>query len=154
MISIPTLRAEGDCSRSYFARSHLHFNPHPPCGGRPGANDLCTDRDNFNPHPPCGGRCNCDLHGGGVDIISIPTLLAEGDNSWAASASRKANFNPHPPCGGRCTPQRAFPCTACISIPTLLAEGDARVARCPHGTSNFNPHPPCGGRLARVAALP
>ena len=58
-----------------------HFNPLPPCGGRPIMANSLTPWNDFNPLPPCGGRL-----------------------VWRWSLSVFNHFNPLPPCGGRlCT---------------------------------------------------
>ena len=79
VISIHSLRVEGDPEFFFLLRRGKHFNPLPPCGGRP----LCFPRynvtDDFNPLPPCGGR------------LAFPSpRTASG-----------FHFNPLPPCGGR-----------------------------------------------------
>ena len=101
-ISIHVLRVEDDRALSQARASSSHFNPRPPCGGRPA---LCagfrrallfqstssvwrTTRarckgyyrcNYFNPRPPCGGRPHSPWR--------------ERCGCWY--------FNPRPPCGGR-----------------------------------------------------
>ena len=107
-ISIHSLRVEGDLLQVHHLPSTHHFNPLPPCGGRPFAYFLfkfCSRfqstpsvwretsfvnpgymyRGHFNPLPPCGGRRQ---------------LL------WALSL--RLYFNPLPPCGGRQQNYTAF----------------------------------------------
>ena len=38
---------------------------------------------------------------GGLTMISIRALLAEGDSFSAANVIKALDFNPRPPCGGR-----------------------------------------------------
>ena len=55
-ISIHGPRVGADLCRRRHRRRHLHFNPRPPCGGRPGPPPIPRSARNFNPRPPCGGR--------------------------------------------------------------------------------------------------
>ena len=55
-ISIHSLRVEGDTRLDNRIRDDCHFNPLPPCGGRPDAALILYALYNFNPLPPCGGR--------------------------------------------------------------------------------------------------
>ena len=148
VISIHSLRVEGDLQTAGAVGCTQYFNPLPPCGGRhcPAASARlatisihslrvegdggagCPQRAgcHFNPLPPCGGR--------------LPLMIVR------ASAS---DFNPLPPCGGRLdtvskianhiqfqsTPsvwrethvaRRADAAGQCISIHSLRVEGDPR----------------------------
>ena len=145
MISIHSLLAEGDWPSPVRPHTITHFNPLPPRGGRPASFTSRRAISHFNPLPPRGGRRRAVVlysrrdifqstpssrretrrpHGPGVSaIISIHSLLAEGDP-------------PPPPC----------PPDADISIHSLLAEGDASSTASPRWKRNFNPLPPRGGR--------
>ena len=80
----------------------LDFNPHSPCGERPGL-----------PHG----------HGGGVDI-SIHTPLAGSDKVIAFGGVPFLDFNPHSPCGERLGCHSHFFAKDVISIHTPLAGSD------------------------------
>ena len=56
-ISIHAPRAGGDTLLPGLNTKKRHFNPRPPCGGRPGvSNHQGGHKKYFNPRPPCGGR--------------------------------------------------------------------------------------------------
>ena len=79
-ISIHALRAEGDCCRPDAQQGARHFNPRPPCGGRPACRRVPHVRTRyFNPRPPCGGRQALDVMIDDAVVISIHALRAEGD---------------------------------------------------------------------------
>ncbi len=59
-ISIHSLRVEGDDHGGGYRDSDRHFNPLPPCGGRPPAIRVTCQCRDFNPLPPCGGRRRFD----------------------------------------------------------------------------------------------
>ena len=103
-----------------------HFNPRPPCGGRPGIRFRKCEPGDFNPRPPCGGRR------GQIDkatkyLISIHGPRVGADLSVPAVPSSWPHFNPRPPCGGRPprpAPPRAsrgFQSTAPVWGPTVAA---------------------------------
>ena len=62
-ISIRALLAEGDMRSNWKRFRPIHFNPRPPCGGRPsGSHTPARAHTHFNPRPPCGGRqASCAL---------------------------------------------------------------------------------------------
>ena len=55
-ISIHTPHAGSDNFPVSVASNVADFNPHSPCGERPGADPDQLDRTHFNPHSPCGER--------------------------------------------------------------------------------------------------
>ena len=123
-ISIHSLRVEGDAGCLPRQRRHSHFNPLPPCGGRPVRRQKPPQiRWYFNPLPPCGGRRAASASAMILLTISIHSLRVEGDWTRSARSPTISNFNPLPPCGGR---------------PNFAAVRLAPVY--------FNPLPPCGGR--------
>ena len=77
-ISIHSLRVEGDNRNRRHRHVSGHFNPLPPCGGRPeyAAEVL-------------------------LDFISIHSLRVEGDGGAFQKKLSLVYFNPLPPCGGR-----------------------------------------------------
>ena len=57
LISIHSLRVEGDTGDRNTEPIIFYFNPLPPCGGRrPSNSALACCCNYFNPLPPCGGR--------------------------------------------------------------------------------------------------
>ncbi len=56
VISIHSLRVEGDYCYTRNYPITVYFNPLPPCGGRPCIRWDCRCYSHFNPLPPCGGR--------------------------------------------------------------------------------------------------
>ena len=55
----------------------------------------------FNPRPPCGGRPLSDFGDCHGITISIHVPRVEDDNVHAPMRTITSNFNPRPPCGGR-----------------------------------------------------
>ena len=124
----------------------------------------------FNPRPPCGGRPLLPALRRENGKISIHALRVEGDPRGVRSQARQTEFQSTPsvwratnagkPCGA-CTnisihalrvEGDAEICTAVvavllISIHALRVEGDYERSNQEHGTQHFNPRPPCGGRL-------
>ena len=127
VISIHTLRVEGDSLMPFCESFASNFNPHPPCGGwRFNSRKKCTFAGYFNPHPPCGGW---------QFVLRFPFRCFY-------------HFNPHPPCGGWLRHNRKWHNACTISIHTLRVEGDQQYHKRPwQNRKNFNPHPPCGGWL-------
>ena len=145
LISIHSLRVEGDISHFVLYGGGSDFNPLPPCGGRPYVVYPTGHKDNFNPLPPCGGRHRSAVGAvctGGISIhslrvegdgnppvrtcchpISIHSLRVEGDSCARTHYLHTYDFNPLPPCGGRQIPPDRF-----------------------GRRQDFNPLPPCGGR--------
>ena len=83
VISIHSLRMEGDLLTALWRRAYFHFNPLPPHGGRQIALSHPELQQYFNPLPPHGGRhtpCQmfCD-----PCFISIHSLRMEGDSKTA-----------------------------------------------------------------------
>ena len=130
-ISTHALLAEGDRYSRPLARTRTHFNPRPPCGGRPATSSRPhPERLYFNPRPPCGGR-----------------------HSLRITTRRGTHFNPRPPCGGRLA-QRCFTLTTSLFQPTpSLRRATSSNPRSGARWCYFNPRPPCGGRL-RMHRIP
>ena len=125
VISIHSLRMEGDLLTALWRRAYFHFNPLPPHGGRQIALSHPELQQYFNPLPPHGGRhtpCQmfCD-----PCFISIHSLRMEGDRQIHPRKSSRSYFNPLPPHGGR----RGFSFLEYsfegISIHSLRMEGDS-----------------------------
>ena len=105
------------------SRAYWHFNPLPPCGGRPGKPIAYAGKHDFNPLPPCGGRPSSTRRRDTIWGISIHSLRVEGDNGRQKAETYKS-----------------------ISIHSLRVEGDWQALCKPCHDKNFNPLPPCGGR--------
>ena len=86
LISIHTLRGEGDQHGAVKRREFVQRFQSTPSVGRATRSRACQDKrqNNFNPHPPWGGRL--DLLNSNLvnNVISIHTLRGEGDNSETA----------------------------------------------------------------------
>ena len=149
-ISIHVLRVEDDIGLGEFVWRYAHFNPRPPCGGRPSLCIFCVCRLKISIHvlrveddPPEG---RIPRAGSGIfqstssvwrttrqpsswyvrRLISIHVLRVEDDPAAPPGRALMGYFNPRPPCGGRQVRHR----------------GAARPC-------HFNPRPPCGGRPGR-----
>ena len=108
VISIHSLRVEGDELKNKKESENNDFNPLPPCGGRQADRIQSRQSGDFNPLPPCGGRRKEMRHEAGVDY-----------------------FNPLPPCGGRRTSADFVSKWFHISIHSLRVEGDAEIFATP-----------------------
>ena len=78
-ISIHVLRVEDDGGWLFAAPVRKHFNPRPPCGGRPLPFRSATWFRYFNPRPPCGGRLLYRYRPAELFGISIHVLRVEDD---------------------------------------------------------------------------
>ena len=124
VISIHTLRVEGDRTFAYFRLCGTYFNPHPPCGGwRLEFQASATAVVQFQSTPSVWRVTQTVIFASCHRKISIHTLRVEGD-AWA---------------------WRSALLTKKISIHTLRVEGDECPSELPPEMWNFNPHPPCGG---------
>ena len=101
-----------------------HFNPLPPCGGRPLQIVGLSRRPRFQSTPSVWRETIADIQSFWTEIIfqSTPSVWRETTAPFALSLT-VTDFNPLPPCGGRQ-----------IQIPLYC------------GQKHFNPLPPCGGR--------
>ena len=134
----------------------------------------------FNPRPPCGGRPYAQRGYWAIGGISIHVLRVEDDRAPVTGRLSPGNFNPRPPCGGRrnafkylwrckkfqstssvwrtTRPMAVDRSCSRISIHVLRVEDDSRC-HCPNRQQKyFNPRPPCGGRrpayIAKAAHKP
>ena len=124
IISIHSLRMEGDLFQATPMPEPLNFNPLPPHGGR---------------------RYACAGVSAGL-YISIHSLRMEGDVSFASQISTWKYFNPLPPHGGRRGNLFLLSGIRRISIHSLRMEGDLGNTPKPQRITHFNPLPPHGGR--------
>ena len=79
LISIHSLRVEGDESIDIKTDAENDFNPLPPCGGRRPILFKLLSKIYFNPLPPCGGRRAVQGLPVASHPISIHSLRVEGD---------------------------------------------------------------------------
>ena len=81
LISIHSLRVEGDESIDIKTDAENDFNPLPPCGGRRPILFKLLSKIYFNPLPPCGGRRAVQGLPVASHPISIHSLRVEGDSN-------------------------------------------------------------------------
>ena len=161
-ISIHSLRVEGDSFRflqnlSFRFQSTpsvwretaseisilflYHFNPLPPCGGRPGLAAGLTAATEISIHSL---RVEGDaqiVSSEGENSISIHSLRVEGDRILLQGHKIQSNFNPLPPCGGRRFYTRPNYHKQSISIHSLRVEGDMLVSAMMHVRHRFQSTP-------------
>ena len=108
LISIHSLRVEGDPQQHLPEKHFWYFNPLPPCGGRLRTAPTTTNFWNFNPLPPCGGR-----------------------RSTLVPPSTAIYFNPLPPCGGRPASRSGMRTgTSFQSTPSVWRETISKILTC------------------------
>ena len=168
VISIHSLRMEGDWSVVPLSPTVGYFNPLPPYGGRLATARNTAQHGYFNPLPPYGGRhiSNATTQqdklfqstpsvwretflprfSAFVAVISIHSLRMEGDVRYDHRQSAVRDFNPLPPYGGRHMGELIKQVAPNISIHSLRMEGDLSSRVSIDRTQNFNPLPPYGGR--------
>ena len=101
LISIHSLRVEGDMTDHTIAVKTMDFNPLPPCGGRLPAVQYDAPRESISIHSlRVEGDYLREKYSLGVGI-SIHSLRVEGDADRAVHRGTAPHFNPLPPCGGR-----------------------------------------------------
>ena len=152
VISIHSLRMEGDAKARLAAAAAIHFNPLPPHGGRRTriiAN--AVGAWNFNPLPPHGGR-QCDFPGwANGSTISIHSLRMEGDLSGLPHSCAAKSFQSTPSAWRETRRCSTFRRSAVFqSTPSAWRETPLHWqhhALCEY----FNPLPPHGGRPRRHA---
>ena len=124
VISIHSLRVEGDVRGVHVSNLKTDFNPLPPCGGRLKWLKEYKKRKTFQSTPSVWRETDFCCYRASVFLISIHSLRVEGDFPDLSSNVPISYFNPLPPCGGR-----------------QLKNTQKPLLRC-----HFNPLPPCGGR--------
>ena len=146
-----------------------HFNPRPPCGGRPFRPSIALlSWHNFNPRPPCGGRQTGPKGDTGATGISIHAPRAGGDifevsnlfcpkefqstppvrgatENGPELVNLPRDFNPRPPCGGRRIARTAMSISVVISIHAPRAGGDWDCPCHLHPRIAFQSTPPVRG---------
>ena len=145
-ISIHVLHAEDDCFGCSLASPETHFNPRPPCGGRPCHRKCCRSPRRISIHVL---RVEDDRHAqdaGAHVLISIPVLRVEDDKAVRALLDVDALFQSTSSVWRTTVGWHKGRACYAISIHVLRVEDDA-VLRSPlTDAMNFNPRPPCGGR--------
>ena len=127
VISIHTPLAGSDNWWFRAFRPSRNFNPHSPCGERPGLRNPTKPLSAyFNPHSPCGERRWTVPSS--VDSVLFQSTLPLRGATWmsARRTCTGTNFNPHSPCGERRTERPQGIRYGRISIHTPLAGSDAR----------------------------
>ena len=168
LISIHSLRVEGDASFCFFAISFFNFNPLPPCGGRRRAVYQNLSGNHFNPLPPCGGRLlPAILSKFRFPFQSTPSVWRETNTFFALDFGMEFQSTPsvwRETCADRRSLgylsisihslrvegdlrfAQMYAIIIVISIHSLRVEGDAQYREIEFDRSHFNPLPPCGGR--------
>ena len=107
---------------------------------------LCHHRQHFNPLPPCGGRPGADGRGGGSGEISIHSLRVEGDITIICYLAAEIVFQSTPSVWRETGKESSQIDVQFISIHSLRVEGDPCAVADLRQLYHFNPLPPCGGR--------
>ena len=103
-----------------------NFNPHAPCGARPGNGLYFYEQLHFNPHAPCGARL-CKM----------------------AGKEATTYFNPHAPCGARHNTKSVYVLRSSFQSTCPLRGTTRSNAKKIPVKKYFNPHAPCGARRHR-----
>ena len=125
IISIHSLRMEGDWDDPGTLLGMFYFNPLPPYGGRPISSEPTAATISFQSTPSVWRETICNSIWCGLIVISIHSLRMEGDARFIRTPICIENFNPLPPYGGRPGYVKFSASTAAISIHSLRMEGDA-----------------------------
>ena len=158
LISIHSLRMEGDLLSPPLPLRYRNFNPLPPHGGRRIHIHTVRRWNAFQSTPSAWRETHMLLLSLRRWKISIHSLRMEGDGRSHRASGEPAYFNPLPPHGGRRFSRCSLTFAGDISIHSLRMEGDHvdRIAR--NDLFDFNPLPPHGGRLSgsqrRIFPLP
>ena len=127
IISIHSLRMEGDLRNRDLPRPGIHFNPLPPHGGRRVYKPLPDLARHFNPLPPHGGRLMP------IVIFFFSPTFQSTPSAWRETDTLKMLRE-----------------KSGISIHSLRMEGDICTFTVLFFAGHFNPLPPHGGRLSRL----
>ena len=107
IISIHAPRVGGDPDNISGVPPGKHFNPRPPCGGRPSYRKPNRQRGLFQSTPPVWGATHQKRPGGAFPLgISIHAPRVGGDVYTSSGPMTAKHFNPRPPCGGRLNTRR------------------------------------------------
>ena len=136
IISIHSLRMEGDPDTTTEVQTTEYFNPLPPHGGRQTNHYSETLTSPFQSTPSAWRETSSDWMSRRRPDISIHSLRMEGDVVSVAVSGKPLYFNPLPPHGGRRQVLAAVCLFQDISIHSLRMEGDI-VMRVGFGYSAF-----------------
>ena len=162
----------GDGGPSWLIRG---FNPRPPCGERPGAEQVPRGADRvsihapragsdrsptsqspasrrFNPRPPCGERPGAEQVPRGADRVSIHAPRAGSDRSPTSQSPASRRFNPRPPCGERPERPAVHGCRDGVSIHAPRAGSDDQGLRRRSRETQFQSTPPVRGATSPTTA--
>ena len=146
VISIHTPLAGSDGYGSSQSSPERNFNPHSPCGERPGQTIGRSGRPGISIHTPLAGSDVDMLDINDIHVISIHTPLAGSDRKTLKTSASSWNFNQHSPCGERRHRRKQMDHAPTISIHTPLAGSDPMIRSTRRRSPDFNPHSPCGER--------
>ena len=124
VISIHSLRMEGDWSVVPLSPTVGYFNPLPPYGGRHISNATTQQDKLFQSTPSVWRETFLPRFSAFVAVISIHSLRMEGDVRYDHRQSAVRDFNPLPPYGGRHMGELIKQVAPNISIHSLRMEGD------------------------------
>ena len=100
-ISIHAPHAGGDPAAPHVFDKPRHFNPRPPCRGRPVTSSKAPCSADFNPRPPCRGRLHEVRYIDRAEHFNPRPPCRGRHKRYAPRCSQAAYFNPRPPCRGR-----------------------------------------------------
>ena len=148
VISIHSLRMEGDSKLMTLQVKIFHFNPLPPHGGRLRKLQNLPIGATFQSTPSAWRETSSLSDWELKAVISIHSLRMEGDSVVSDRSTAPRHFNPLPPHGGRQEILNSIENAVRISIHSLRMEGDKQGSSCKvREERHFNPLPPHGGRL-------
>ena len=128
VISIHSLRVEGDLVRLWMPFRNCYFNPLPPCGGRRGQTAEYCGRKPISIHSlRVEGDRAAGCAGKTARPISIHSLRVEGDGSAKRTPERShTRFQSTPSVWRETTHGSGYQTPCAISIHSLRVEGDVR----------------------------
>ena len=100
-ISIHGPRVGADPKSQAVRQTLRHFNPRPPCGGRPSRIPYSVKDLTFQSTAPVWGPTSLVDMAVKDTVISIHGPRVGADRPGQHHAHRRRHFNPRPPCGGR-----------------------------------------------------
>ena len=122
IISIHSLRMEGDRRSFSRAATNTYFNPLPPHGGRREWKFKKRNGVRFQSTPSAWRETPVRRQGSLLEDISIHSLRMEGDLLTFWNQSSNTHFNPLPPHGGR-------PTAFCVNVVTSTFQSTPSTRR-------------------------
>ena len=129
---------------------YLHFNPLPPCGGRPDDRLIVFYNFVFQSTPSVWRETTDKMFAAPPTSISIHSLRVEGDRQIVKVLRYHDGFQSTPSVWRETTGGKNMTLTRLISIHSLRVEGDSFPVLTLPDVRYFNPLPPCGGRHYEV----